>query len=102
MKEHGLDLADISQGGNTDEMLDPIWNDPSAWVARAARLKAQVDSPVNTSWNLGIPSNADAAIRSGDVDLILLGRLALDNPHWPVWAAHELKTVKPFDLVPRD
>lgn len=102
MQEHGLDLADISQGGNTDDMTNPIWNDPNAWVKRAARLKREVDIPVTTSWNLGIPENADQAIRSGDIDLILLGRPALANPHWPVWAARELGTVEPFDLVPQD
>ncbi|MPQ98374.1 NADH:flavin oxidoreductase/NADH oxidase [Modestobacter sp. I12A-02628] len=102
MAEHGLDMADVSQGGNTDDMRDPIWNDPSAWVARAARVKREVGIPVATSWNLGVPANADAAVRSGDLDLVLLGRPALANPHWPVWAARELGHPEPFRLLPPD
>ena len=100
MKEHGLDMADISMGGNTDEMIEPLFNDPNAWVERAARVKREVGIPMTTSWNLGVPANADAAIRSGAIDVVLLGRPALANPHWPVWAARELGVAEPFDLVP--
>ena len=102
MAEHGLDLADVSFGGNTDDMVDPFWNDASAWVAKAGRVKREIGIPVATSWNLGMPQNADAAVRSGDVDVVLLGRPALANPHWPVWAARELGQESPFDLVPED
>ena len=102
MKEHGLDLADISLGGNTDDMVDPPFNDVAAWVERAAHVKAEVGIPVAASWNLGIPQNADDAVRSGQIDLVLLGRPALANPHWPVWAARELDHQAPFSLVPRE
>jgi hypothetical protein len=33
---------------------------------------------------------------------VLLGRPALSNPHWPVWAARELQHPDPFALVPED
>src|SRR3954447_6713934 len=102
MAEHGLDLADVSFGGNTDDMVDPFWNDAGAWVAKAGRVKREIGIPVATSWNLGMPQNADAAVRNGDVDVVLLGRPALANPHWPVWAARELGQESPFDLVPED
>ncbi len=52
-----------------------------------------------TSWNLGVPQNPDAAVRSGAVDVVLLGRPALANPHWPVWAARELGVKEAFELV---
>jgi len=32
----------------------------------------------------------------------MLGRPALSNPHWPVWAARELGHASPFSLVPED
>jgi 2,4-dienoyl-CoA reductase-like NADH-dependent reductase (Old Yellow Enzyme family) len=102
MKEHGLDLADISLGGNTDDMIDPLFGPASAWVERAARVKAEVGIPMAASWNLGVPANADAAVRSGALDVVLLGRPALANPHWPVWAARELGHPDPFSLVPED
>ena len=102
MQEHGLDMADISLGGNTDDMTDPPFNDVSGWVERAARVKREVGIPMTTSWNLGVPQNADAAVRSGAIDVVLLGRPALANAHWPVWAARELGHAEPFDLVPED
>lgn len=102
MKEHGLDLADISMGGNTDDMTEPLWNEASAWVERAGRVKDEVGIAMATSWNLGVPANADAAVRSGKIDVVLLGRPALANLHWPVWAARELGHADPFSLVPED
>ena len=49
-----------------------------------------------------MPQNADAAVREGVLDVVLLGRPALSNPHWPVWAARELGHEDPFSLVPND
>ena len=103
MKEHGVDLADISMGGNTDEMSENCnFGSVSAWVERAAQVKAMHGLPMAASWNLGVPANADAAVRSGALDVVLLGRPALANPHWPVWAARELGHPDPFSLVPED
>ena len=55
-----------------------------------------------TSWNLGLPAVADRVIREEAIDLVMLGRPALSNPHWPVWAARELAHPDPFSLVPED
>jgi 2,4-dienoyl-CoA reductase-like NADH-dependent reductase (Old Yellow Enzyme family) len=103
LQEHGIDLADISFGGNTDDMTNPaFFGEVSGWVQRAAEVKRAYGLPMACSWNLGMPHNADAAIRSGAIDLVLLGRPALANPHWPVWAARELGHKDPFELVPED
>lgn len=102
MKEHGLDLADLSLGFNTDEMTDPPFNNVGFMVERANRVRREVGIPVAASWNLGVPQNADAAIRQEKIDLVMLGRPALANPHWPVWAARELGHPAPWSLVPED
>ena len=102
MKQHGLDLADISLGLNTDDIQKPPFNDVGFMVERAARIKREVGVPVATSWNLGAPHYADQLIREGTVDVVLLGRPALANPHWPVWAARELGHADPFSLLPQD
>ncbi|KAI9002951.1 NADH:flavin oxidoreductase/NADH oxidase [Hyaloraphidium curvatum] len=101
-KEHGLDMIDLSFGGNTDALTDAPFNEPYAWVARGAKVRSEIGIPVTVSWNLGIPQNADKAIREGKIDMVLLGRPALANPHWPVWAARELGHPDPFGLVPED
>jgi 2,4-dienoyl-CoA reductase-like NADH-dependent reductase (Old Yellow Enzyme family) len=102
MKQHGLDLADLSLGFNTDDMVNPPFNEVGFMIERANRVRRELGIPVAASWNLGIPANADAAIRDEQVDLVMLGRPALANPHWPVWAARELGHPDPWSLVPED
>ena len=102
MKEHGLDLADLSIGFNTDDMKDPPFGTIAFMVERATRVKREVGIPVATSWNLGRPDLADRVIRENLIDLVMLGRPALANPHWPLWAARELGHSDPFSLVPED
>jgi 2,4-dienoyl-CoA reductase-like NADH-dependent reductase (Old Yellow Enzyme family) len=102
MQQHGLDLADLSIGFNTDDMDPKPFADMSFMIERAARMRREVGIPVATSWNLGLPQLADQVIRDELVDLVMLGRPALSNPHWPVWAARELAHEDPFSLVPED
>ena len=102
MKEHGLDLADLSIGFNTDDMNIIPFADLAFMVERGTRVRRECQIPVGVSWNLGLPAVADRVIREELIDLVLLGRPALSNPHWPVWAARELVHNDPFSLVPED
>jgi 2,4-dienoyl-CoA reductase-like NADH-dependent reductase (Old Yellow Enzyme family) len=102
LKQHGLDFADISLGLNTDDMKDVPFNEVGFMVDRAARVRREVGLPVGVSWNLGIPAVADRLIREEQIDIVFLGRPALANPHWPVWAARELAHSDPFSLIPED
>jgi 2,4-dienoyl-CoA reductase-like NADH-dependent reductase (Old Yellow Enzyme family) len=102
MKDHGLGLADLSLGFNTDEMVDSPMNDVGFMIGRAHRVRAEVGIPVATSWNLGVPQNADRVIHEELIGLVMLGRPALANPHWPVWTARELGHASPFSLVQQD
>jgi 2,4-dienoyl-CoA reductase-like NADH-dependent reductase (Old Yellow Enzyme family) len=102
MKEHGLDFADLSIGFNTDEMKIAPFADMAFMVERGTRLRKEVGIPVGVSWNLGLPAVADQVIRQDLIDMVFLGRPALSNPHWPVWAARELGHSDPFGLVPED
>jgi len=102
MKARGLDLADLSLGFNTDDMREKPFAQLAFMLERAARVRREVGIPVATSWNLGLPAVADRAVREECVDLVMLGRPALSNPHWPVWAARELAHADPFALVPED
>ena len=102
MKQHGLDFADLSLGMNTDETQNLPYTEPGFMVGRANRIRQEVGIPVGVSWNLGIPAIADSVIRQELVDLVFLGRPALANPHWPLWAARELAHQDPFSLLPED
>ncbi len=102
MKTHGVDFADLSLGFNTPDMRENPLNQMAFMVERGARVRREVGIPVGVSWNLGLPAVADQMIRSEMIDLVFLGRPALSNPHWPVWAARELDHPDPFSLVPED
>ena len=102
MKEHGLDFADLSLGMNTDDTTDLPFNEVAFMVERANRVRREVGIPVGVSWNLGLPAVADRVIREEMIDMVFLGRPALSNPHWPVWAARELAHNDPFSLIPQD
>lgn len=102
LQPHGLDLVDLSLGFNTDDMAEKPFNEMSFMIERASRVRREIGLPVATSWNLGLPQVADSVIREGLIDLVMLGRPALSNPHWPVWAARELAQEDPFGLVPED
>ena len=71
-------------------------------VSRAERVRREVGIPVATSWNLGLPAVADRVVSEGAVDLVMLGRPALSNPHWPLWAASGLAHADPWSLLPQD
>lgn len=102
MRDHGLDLADLSLGFNTDDMHSVPFAELGFMLDRAQRVRREIGMPVAASWNLGLPALADKVIREETVDLVMLGRPALSNPHWPVWAARELGHPDPFSLVPED
>lgn len=87
---------------NTDDMKDRPFDRVGFMVERGARIKREVGIPTGVSWNLGIPALADDVIRKGLVDLVFLGRPALANPHWPLWAARELGHSDPFSTLPED
>jgi 2,4-dienoyl-CoA reductase-like NADH-dependent reductase (Old Yellow Enzyme family) len=102
LKNHGLDLADLSIGLNTDNMREPPFSRAAFMVERGSRVRREVGIPVAVSWNLGQPAVANQVIREELIDLVFLGRPALANPHWPIWAARELAHEDPFSLLPRD
>ena len=102
LKRHGLDLADLSLGMNTDDLREPPFAQAAFMVERGNRVRRECGIPVAVSWNLGTPAIADRVIREELIDLVFLGRPALANPHWPIWAARELAHDDPFSLLPQD
>ena len=102
LKQHGLDLADLSLGMNSDEAKGVPFDQLGFMVERASRVRREAGLPVGVSWNLGVPAVADRVIREELIDLVLLGRPALSNPHWPLYAARELAQPDPLSLLPQD
>jgi 2,4-dienoyl-CoA reductase-like NADH-dependent reductase (Old Yellow Enzyme family) len=100
LAEHGLDLVDISMGMNSDSGLAVPWTERGFMVPAALRIRQESGVATAVSWNIADPGYADELIRSNQADLILIGRPALENPHWPLYAALVLGRNAPYAIVP--
>ncbi|MEE2691269.1 MAG: NADH:flavin oxidoreductase/NADH oxidase [Pseudomonadota bacterium] len=88
LKERGLDLIDVSMGFTAPDAKIP-WA-PNFMAPFAAEVRREADIPTTTSWFVRDAKAADALVRDGAVDLVMLGRRLLENPHWPYDAARAL------------
>lgn len=86
-KAEGLDMIDVSFGFSTYENRIP-WG-PAFLVPFADQIKRGAGLPTSTTWNISTPELANRAIQES-VDLVMLGRTFLQNPHWPHVAATAL------------
>jgi 2,4-dienoyl-CoA reductase-like NADH-dependent reductase (Old Yellow Enzyme family) len=100
LRERGLDLVDVSMGMNSEDGAAVPWTDRGFMVPAAERIRRDSATPTAVSWNLADPTYADGLIREDLVDLLMLGRPALANPHWPYYAAMVLGENAPIDMLP--
>ncbi|TGA90123.1 NADH:flavin oxidoreductase/NADH oxidase [Streptomyces sp. MZ04] len=88
LKAHGVDLLDVSTGGNATGVRMPIG--PGYQVPFAARVKAETDLPVAAVGLITEPEQAEKILANGEADAVLLGRELLRNPSFARHAANEL------------
>jgi NADPH2 dehydrogenase len=98
LKARGLDLIDVSMGFTALGAKIP-WG-PALLAPFAGRVRREVGIPTATTWNINTPELADKLLREGNVDLVMLGRKLLENPHWPYDAARALGIDKPAWTLP--
>lgn len=84
----GVDLIDCSTGGNAAGAQVPLA--PGYQVPFAARVKNEGGVPTGAVGLITTPAQADAIIREGQADCVLLAREMLRDPYWPLHAAREL------------
>jgi len=87
LSEAGADLVDCSSGGSTPAQkieLRPGYQVPFAEAVRRAGVRSAAVGLITE------PEQADAIVRDGRADLVLLARELLRDPHWPLRAAVEL------------
>ena len=87
LKEHGVDLVDVSSGGN---VLARVPLKPGYQVPFAARIRREAGIPTAAVGLITEPQQANAIVQDGEADLVALARELLRNPHWPLAAAHAL------------
>ena len=56
----------------------------------AAQVRHQAGIPTSAVGLITSPEQADHIVRSGQADLVLIGRELLRDPYWPLAAARQL------------
>ncbi len=92
-KREGLDMIDVSMGFSTPAAQIP-WG-PALVAPVAQRVRREAGLPTATSWFISETEQADRLIRDEKLDLVMLGRPLLAEPHWPYAAARKLGTERP-------
>ncbi|KFZ38933.1 NADH:flavin oxidoreductase [Shewanella mangrovi] len=97
-KAAGLDMLNVSMGFSTQNANVP-WAS-GFMVPYAAQVAQQTEIPVATSWCIDDPLLANQAIADGSIDLVMIGRAHLADPHYPLQIALALGEEKPAAVLP--
>lgn len=88
LREIGVDLIDCSSGGAVPHAKVEIG--PGYQVPFARAIRAQAGIATGAVGLITEPQQADAIIRDGSADVVLLARAELRDPYWPLHAAKAL------------
>ena len=88
LKGMGVDLVDVSSAGLVPTATPPAG--PGFQTEFAARVRREAGIPSAAVGLITSPEQADHIVRSGQADMVLLGREMLRNPYWPLTAAQTL------------
>ncbi len=98
LKDEGMDLIDCSSGGAVPDAEIPVG--PDFQVPFAERIRTEAKIATAAVGMITEPKQADAIMREGRADLVLLAREFLRDAYWPVHAAKVLGAEKQLE-VPR-
>ncbi len=98
LKALGLDMLNVSVGFTIAETQIP-WGTPFL-APIAERVGREAGLPVAASWGIDNPVTANQVVEDGQMDLVMVGRAHLANPHWPYAVAQQLKKEKPSWVLP--
>ena len=96
LKQEGVDLIDCSSGGASPTANVPAG--PGYQVVFAERIRREVGIATAAVGLITRPEQADAIVRSGQADVVLLARELLRDPNWPLRAACALGVTPPTPL----
>jgi 2,4-dienoyl-CoA reductase-like NADH-dependent reductase (Old Yellow Enzyme family) len=88
LKASGIDLIDVSSGGLAAHQRIDLR--PGYQVPFAERIRAEARIATGAVGLITEPEQADAIVREGQADLVLLARQLLRDPYWPLHAATAL------------
>ncbi|NNB36113.1 hypothetical protein HBN88_19205 [Pseudomonas fragi] len=97
-KAGGLDLLNVSVGFSIPDTQIP-WG-PGFLASVAERVRREAELPVASSWGIDSPQVAERVVAEQQMDLVMIGRAHLANPHYPYQAALELNVERPAWVLP--
>jgi 2,4-dienoyl-CoA reductase-like NADH-dependent reductase (Old Yellow Enzyme family) len=86
LKDLGVDLIDVSTGGNLPTARIPVAKRYQVPCSR--RIRDDAGIPTGTVGLITDAKDADDIITGGDADLVLVGRELLREPYWALKAQH--------------
>ena len=90
----GVDLVDVSSGGLVPYARIPVV--PNYQVPFATRIRREAGVATGAVGLITEPAQADAIVRNGEADVVLLAREMLRDPYFPRRAAHAMgATIEP-------
>lgn len=99
LKNAGLDLLDVSHGFIVPAVDAVPW-EPGMMLPHAQRIRQEAGIPTTTSWMITEPQQAEDAVANEQVDMVMLAREMLRDPHWPYHAAKLLGDEVANDILP--
>ncbi len=88
LKAKGVDLLDVSSGGNVATAQIPVG--PGYQTAFAERIRRESGILTGAVGMITDPAQADHILRTGQADAVLIAREFLRDPYWPLHAAQAL------------
>ncbi|GAC1353881.1 MAG: NADH:flavin oxidoreductase/NADH oxidase [Herpetosiphon sp.] len=88
LHEAGVDLIDVSSGGNVATAKIPVG--PGYQVHFAEQIRRDAGIPTAAVGLIDDHRQAEQIVSSGQADLVALARAELRDPYWPLHAAHTL------------
>ena len=88
LKVIGVDLIDVSTGGNVHNA--PIKATPGFQVPFAAAIRNEASIPTSAVGLITEPEQAQYIVETGEADAVFLARAMLRNPRWALSAAEKL------------
>lgn len=97
LKKIGIDLIDVSTGGNVPDAVIPVA--PNYQVSFASEIRRQVGIATGAVGMITEAKQAEEILQSAHADAVLMAREFLRDPYFPFTAAKELG--ENLDYVPK-
>jgi 2,4-dienoyl-CoA reductase-like NADH-dependent reductase (Old Yellow Enzyme family) len=95
----GLDMLSVSVNFVIPEVQIP-WGTEAFLAPIAERVRREAGLPVASSWSMDDPHTAERLIAEQHMDLVMIGRAHLANPHYPLQMAQALGLENPTSILP--